>query len=359
MRAILVSKRFHPGHYSHLLACFKLLTSQGFDTRFRIHIDYTFLPHSIAKNALATLLECLQLKRGDIFLILFPSLGALLDLFFVRLFTTATVIYIYHEPFSSFTSYRVAGFSWFKTSRVFLIHLVSRALCLSAHKIILPSTKAYSCFMATRKYQSTALLARRYAKLNLIFADELEITASELPRDYISYIGTIAEDHAFDRFVILMHACISNNHLPRYKFLIATRSSIPRQNLLLIDGCLHSGRLTLHAGSPMSNEEINTFYRQSFVVWNAYTRSMQSGVLPKAYMFGTPVLVSSNNTSEYFQDGSHGALISNHYSLEEFINAIKIVEQNFPIISSNCRLSYLANFDYLALQKSFFEFVFS
>jgi hypothetical protein len=45
---------------------------------------------------------------------------------------------------------------------------------------------------------------------------------------------------------------------------------------------------------------------------------MQSGVLPKAYMFGTPVLVSTSNQSEYFEDGVHGVCISDSYTVQEF-----------------------------------------
>ena len=50
-------------------------------------------------------------------------------------------------------------------------------------------------------------------------------------------------------------------------------------------------RLKLVVGKPMSNLEINNYFNKSLVVWNAYRRSMQSGVLPKAYMFGTPVII--------------------------------------------------------------------
>jgi len=358
MRAILVSKRFHPGHYSHLLAYSKLLSSEGFQIRFRVHQNYSNLPQSRVRDYIATFSESLSLERGDIYFIIFPSFAALIELLFVRLLSSSLVIYTLHEPFTSFRSYRDSGFSWFKSFRVLVISIVSHAICSMAHKVILPSEKAYSCYLNAQRNNPSSLFKLRCAKINLVFEDESTGMPSLLSRDCISYIGTIAEDHAFDQFLSLINACISGNHLPCCKFLIATRSSIPGKYHHLIQSCVSSGRLIVYSGVPLSNHKINTLFRQSLVVWNAYARSMQSGVLPKAYMFATPVLASVH-TSEYFQDGIHGALITNYCSLEEFKQAIHRIQSNFFAISTNCRNYYLAHFDYTALQRPFMKFIFS
>jgi glycosyltransferase involved in cell wall biosynthesis len=84
---------------------------------------------------------------------------------------------------------------------------------------------------------------------------------------------------------------------------------------------------------------------------------MQSGVLPKAYMFGTPVLMSAINQSEYFDDGVHGALISDRYTSEEFEAAILKMQPSWPVLSENCRAFFLQNFDYRALSSTFMNFV--
>jgi glycosyltransferase involved in cell wall biosynthesis len=218
-------------------------------------------------------------------------------------------------------------------------------------KIILPSTRAFNAVPRAR------LEPRSYAKINLMFADETGQQTQSLTREFISYIGTIAEDHAFDEFVRLMQGCIADQTLQPLRFLIATRSQVPKQHRAVIDQCLSTGRLVMQSGSPMSNEKINRFYAQSFVVWNAYRRSMQSGVLPKAYMFCTPVLVSTSNQSEYFQDGVHGVLISDRYSMQEFQHAIIRLVSEWSVISQNCRTYYLNNFDYRALSNMFMSFV--
>jgi len=295
--------------------------------------------------------DWIALGRGDLLVIWYPSVSVIFNLLFVRLFSRATTVYIYHEPYTSFSSYRAAGFSWLKTVRVAAISVVSRVICAMSDKIILPSERAFQAVPAAQRQP------RRYAKINLMFADESRPETQGLAREFVSYIGTIAEDHAFDEFVHLMRACLADKALLPLRFLIATRSLVPDRHRAVIDQCVSSGRLVIQAGRPMTNAEINHFYASSFVVWNAYRRSMQSGVLPKAYMFGTPVLVSASNQSEYFQDGVHGALLSALYTQREFQHAITSLQAEWPTISENCRAQYMLNFDYHALSSTFMNFV--
>jgi hypothetical protein len=351
MKAILASKRFNPGHISHMEANCKLLEGHGFDVRFNVDKRFLSFPGCGMQGKVSSFSECITLRPGDLFIAWYASVSVIFDLLLVRLFSGATTVYIYHEPYTSFSSYRAAGFSWLKTLRVTAISLVSRVICALSDKIILPSERAFEAMRAAR------LQPRRYAKINLMFADESEPKTQGLAREFVSYIGTIAEDHAFDEFVHLMQACIADQALLPLRFLIATRSLVPERHRAAIDQCVASGRLVLQSGSPMTNGQINHFYASSFVVWNAYRRSMQSGVLPKAYMFGTPVLVSTRNASEYFQDGVHGILISDQYALHEFRRAIARLQIDWTSVSQNCRNYYLQNFDYHALSSTFMNFV--
>jgi glycosyltransferase involved in cell wall biosynthesis len=84
---------------------------------------------------------------------------------------------------------------------------------------------------------------------------------------------------------------------------------------------------------------------------------MQSGVLPKAYMFGAPVMMSTSNQSEYFEEGVHGVLISGDYSTDEFEGAILKMQSGWPTLSENCRNFFLQNFDYLALASTYMNFL--
>lgn len=352
-QAIIISKRFNPGHISHIEANFKLLEEYGFDVRFTVNDRYRSFSEGKFKTHKASVSDYLNLRFGDFVIVWFPSLSVLINILLVRLLSSASIVYVYHEPYTSFNSYRQAGFSWIDAFRIKVVSCVNTLICWLSHKIILPSTRAFNALPVARSN------SHRYTKINLLFADESSPDQIKQTRTFISYIGTIAEDHAFDEFVGLMQACICNQMLVSYRFLIATRSEIPERFSLVIEQCVSSGRLAVQFGRPMTNLEINNFYAQSYVVWNAYKRSMQSGVLPKAYMFGTPVMVSEANQSEYFEDGVHGFLISNQYSIVDFQNAILKMELNWQILSNNCRSFFLLNFDYRALATTFMEFLLS
>lgn len=351
MNALLVSKRFNPGHISHIEANAKLLEKNGFNVQFVVHKKFLSFPNCAMNGRDAGLSRLLVLRKGDLVIVWFPSISVIFNLLLVKLFTKATTVYVYHEPYTSFSSYLAAGFSWPKSLRVTAISWVSRIICELSDKIILPSVRAFEAIPRAK------IESQRYAKINLMFSDETGPQTQGLAREFVSYIGTIAEDHAFDEFVRLMQVCIAEQTLQPLKFQIATRSEIPEQHRVVIDQCIASGRLILQSGHPMTNNQINRFYAQSFVVWNAYRRSMQSGVLSKAYMFGTPVLVSTRNQSEYFQDGVHGVLISDKYTMQEFQQAIAQLQAEWPVISENCRNYYLNNFDYRALSSTFMNFV--
>lgn len=351
MKAILTSKRFNPGHISHIEANARLLEDEGFEVLFSLHKKFfEFAPEKFIGKKFS-LSSYRKLSYGDLYITWFPSVAALLRIIFIRLFSEATIIYVYHEPFTSYSSYRRAGFSHKKAIKIAAIALVNRLSSKIAHKIILPSERAYNAIP-----EATADTCR-FAKINLLFYDEAEPGSLIGLRPFISYIGTIAEDHAFEEFVKLAEGCISNKLLLPYKFLIATRSVIPDEMLEVVQRGIQSGRLVVHSGTPMTNEEINRHYAQSRVIWNGYKRSMQSGVLPKAYMFGTPVVVTESNKSEYFIDGVHGIKISDTYKLDEFHFAINEIESSWPLYSKNCRKFYLENFDYRAVSKKFIDFV--
>ena len=129
MRVILVSRRFNPGHISHIEANSKLLEAQGFNVRFSLHDRFLTFPGSSFKNRSANTKDYLKLRAGDLFIVWFPSLSVVLNMLLVRLTSSATVVYIYHEPYTSFASYREGGFSRMKAFKVMAIAAVSWLLC--------------------------------------------------------------------------------------------------------------------------------------------------------------------------------------------------------------------------------------
>ena len=346
--SILSSGRFNPGHISHLLAFKKMLNEHEFDVKFLCNENYSEFSSDI-KDGTVGIWYCLfKLKKDDVFIIWSPSMVSLVHCLLVRLFCRCGLLYVYHEPFESLRSYRDAGFSKLEILRFFLISIVSCLKCALSTLVILPSLKAKAAFDAS------FIRGTNNIKLNLIFDDEAGETNLH-EKKYISYIGTIAKDHAFNKFVNLVSQICRDNLLTDVEFLVCTKSSIPEDCRSKIEKCVNAGRLTVVSGNPMRTEEINDYYAKSLVIWNAYKRSMQSGVLPKAYMFGVPVITSLSGSSEYFVSDSTGLAISSDYKLEDFVGAISLILASFPKYSSCARAYFLKNFYYKGLSDQFFK----
>jgi hypothetical protein len=353
MKTVLVSRKFNPGHLSHMLANRQLMVGAGYSVLFGWHKSFRLLSNGIFKNSEISKNKLITLKLNNLVFVWFPSISALIDMLLVRCFTKATIVYIFHEPFSSFHSYRVSGFGFFKTIKITLVSVVNYFLVTLSHKIILPSTTALTTFEA--RYDTN----KAYEQFPLMFDDETKGHILVLEnRKYIAYIGTVAEDHAFDEFVKFACYVLSNQLLADgQKMLIATRSVLSSKIMAQLQNYVDTDLLVIQSGRPLSTEEINFFYARSFVVWNAYRRSMQSGVLPKAYMFGTPVIISSANRSEFFDNGVTGIEVSNRYDCDEILSAVRLIIANFPAHSLACRTTFLEKFYYKAFSNKFIEFV--
>ena len=96
----------------------------------------------------------------------------------------------------------------------------------------------------------------------------------------------------------------------------------------------------------MSNIKINNYFEKSVLVWNAYNRSMQSGVLPKAFMFGAPVVMLKKNENEFMQNKITGILIEDNNDVYEIKNAIEFILSKRDFFFVNCRFKFKESFYY-------------
>lgn len=342
MNAIIASHRLTPGHVSHMLANAELLSESGYVVALRWASGLRVVTDE-ASAPFARFTDIVDLREGSLYVLWAPSVQGLAEVLAVRLLTRARVVYVFHEPYTTFASYRNAGFPFLKTCKVVAAHVISSAIVALSHTVILPSANAYDAF--ARRYDSRA----RTALLPLLFGDEARDHVPSLrDRPFVSYVGTIAEDHAFDGFLAFVEYCIAHSLLNGMRFQIATRSVLPLGVQERLAPHAATGQVVVQSGRPLTNGEINKAYGSSLVVWNAYKRSMQSGVLPKAYMFGTPVLVSTANRSEFFVDDEHGVEVSNSYEPHELAQAVHRIERDFDRYSRACRNAFFRHFHYRA-----------
>ena len=187
---------------------------------------------------------------------------------------------------------------------------ISAITVKKSYAILLPSKKAVTFYDANPLYKNAN---RHY--IPLLYDDESQGIIDANQRRYMGYVGTVAPDHSFTEYVNFVCWAIRENKLQNLQFLIATKSEFEITEG--IDKAIDSGRLTIIKGKPLTNEEINTHYASCFAVWNAYGRTMQSGVLAKSFMFGTPAIVLKKNLSEFTVDGQDVAAIDDNTSFEE------------------------------------------
>lgn len=340
--ALVISLKYNPGHFSHLAASYRLLEELGYHPHLLIHPAFNHLDPNEQLRRSNKLSQLRALRPISLVIFWFPSLRNISTIVRLRCMSTQThVLYVFHEPFESIKIYRASGFGWAHVLKIVLVNLVSTATIALCDAVLLPSLTA----LATYKAKYTRLNSN-YWCVPLLFDDERATSDEVGDRRFFSYIGTIAADHAFDRYVSFVQEAVDRGWLPNITFLIATRSCIPHAQRAILEEIAGSGRVVIQAGRPMSTKEINEYYRRSLMVWNAYYRSTQSGVLPKAYMFGTPVIALNRNANEFLEDRKTCVLIEDNANVSEIRSAVEWVAGRFDELSRHCRERFLGTFYY-------------
>ena len=322
-KALIVSLKYHPGHYSHLIAYYLLLKEVGYESTLYVNKNFAKLDVDDAFNKLYKM-TWLSYQKFDCVVFLFPSIKNILEIIKFRVFGSATIFYLFHEPIISYKEFYQSGFTGLSLAKLFFIDGVNKLSVTLSNSVILCSLKAFAIYET--KYN---LLNSHKLHIPLIFDDENQSKISiNNERIYISYIGTLATDHAFDKFINYVEHAVSNDEFMNYKFLIATSSRLDKKLMRRLKSGDIRDRLVIVDGKWLSNQEINSFYSKSLVVWNAYDRSTQSGVLPKSFMFGTPVLGNYSLPNEYLRQYKNGIYLNDNSDYVEISEAIEYISTN-------------------------------
>ena len=333
---LVVSLQFRPAHVSHLVASYKQYEELGYYPLLWVHPDFIpFLPSDIRYILRPNKDEIRQVQFAIFW---FPSLKNILAILRLRYVFGAKILYVYHEPWEKYSIYRKSGNTHKWIARFYLKNLIGHIFLLMSDAVLLPSKKAVSLYC----HSWSRCVNCRYHYFRLLYDDEDDI--ANIKRIYFSYIGTVSPDHAFAEYVDFIYQVYKNGELCELKFLIATKYVIEESDK--IRELMASGRLVVIAGHPMTNDEINTYYKQSLCVWNAYNRTTQSGVLAKAFMFGTPAIICYNNVSEFVMNYKNVIAIQNNTDYNEILTALNTIIAEFSTYSINARQSFDAFFFY-------------
>lgn len=331
-----VSLKFAPGHAAHLRAYRGLFQEMGLETVLFLTPEYKdFLGED---PGLVYTDEVLPIVDSHPDLVFIHNIStknlALLSLCRKRKIRSA---YVLHEPRGSLQELLAEGRDLAKTVGA---NTVNWMICRKADLVLLCSETGLNNY-------------RRYMKgcnpnakmLPLFFPDDYE--ADKLfVREYFSFIGGFTDVHACREFLEFMEYALTENK--EIRFRIATRTNLGNElDKPVFVRAIQEGRLKIQAGRPMTNEEINRFYRQSICVWNAYNRSTQSGVLACALMQGAPVLVNQNGAAgECVTDGETGYYISWPMNKDEILEKYSKIAENADAMSRKCREAFLNRFWY-------------
>lgn len=331
-QSLIISLNFHPGHVSHLVASYRQMEELGYESVY--YVSDKFVPYLPADSRICVYGDD-SLARVEIALFLFPSQKNLLLIRKLKRLGSK-ILYIFHEPLAPLVEYKKAGFSYKYLAKLWVVNQISALTVRWSNAVLLPSRKAVEFYNANKIYKNL-----NYHYLPLMYDDERTSGLKLENRKYISYIGTVAADHSFLEFIKFVERAIAEDWMPDLQFLIATKSEFDVPDTLAT-----SPRVVIHKGKPMTDDEINEYYERTYVVWNAYARTTQSGVLAKSFMFGTPAVVLRKNLSEFTTDGHEVVSVDDNTSYNEICSAIEIIVSNFDHYSSEARKRFENTFYY-------------
>ncbi len=163
-------------------------------------------------------------------------------------------------------------------------------------------------------------------------------------KEYFSCIGSTALAHNFEGFVktILDISKIDKD----VKFLIATKDTISSDILEKIKFLINDNRLLLNHGKIMTNDEINNYYSISLAVWLYYNTSVQSGVLCKSFMFGSPVIASNIGSFKEFVINDFNGFVLDEQNSQMIYEKIQIIKDSIDTYKVNSITTFNNFFNY-------------
>ena len=156
-KVAVISFKFHPGHYSHLIAFYSLLKELYFSPVLYVNKKFDSLDTlNIFKKI--HFLQFNQYHEYDVAFFLFPSLRNVLEILKFRAFSSVKIIYVFHEPINSYYDFYKSGFGFFQIFKLFIIDLINIFVILFSDKIILSSNTAFSVYYKKNIYPTLELL---------------------------------------------------------------------------------------------------------------------------------------------------------------------------------------------------------
>jgi glycosyltransferase involved in cell wall biosynthesis len=348
-RAAVVSLHYSYAHASHMIALAKLLREIGYEVAFMLDEKYRSFADFPAIGQVISAREFYVNPGTQVFDLVFLCSVASRNHSIARVLHRhgITVLYVFHEPEPLWRWRNLQIEGWELTVR----HSISAFFSIKTLRQSSGAIVHSSC--------AQALYERHYRKYNsnvrampLLFDDEVgdeRIERTRRDKRYFGFVGTACKSHGFDAFVAFAKYAVCNGS--DLQFLIATRVDLT--SALAADKELarlvSEGRILMEHGRVFSNDEINRHYLECFCVWNAYLRSTQSGVVPRAFMAGTPALASRvGSFPEYIQPGVNGEFVDPGDDPAVVLEVVERIRRQSQSYVDACRRTFKETFYYRA-----------
>lgn len=341
--AIIMSAKYAPGHFSHMIAYSKLFESVGYKPVMLIDKQYKNLKKEYTEYKYETFDNIYSIK-ANVLLIYNMSI---FDSRYIKILKKKNpnikILFVYHEPWFGFKKWitdllkrNESIKDSIKTlGRFFFVQGILR----NADKILLPSNKAVEYYKKMCiKYN------KNYFLFPLVFTDESEESIELTDKKYFSFISTVQNSKNFELFIKYIKYKAKKDS--KIRFQIVTRSDISAHLDDELKILIKKGVLLVNYGHDLTNAEINHAYKISNCTWMLYNRSTQSGVLCKAMMFGSPVIASDIGSFREVVDGNNGLILSDKYSLEDIEKSHETILRDLESYSKNSRKTFLNKFYY-------------
>lgn len=326
----IVSLRFNPAFIQFLIAYAKTAVELGCEVEFILDSGYRRFEELASIANIAAASDIGTEPRWTHALFLNPSVKNLeLAAKFKKI--GAKILYIYHEPWQMSPGY-LFDEGLVATAKAFAAHRFTVPVLRLANVIILPSR-----FGISQYRKADAKHNRSCVYIPLLFDDEAPENSLEdlSKKQFFGYVGGLCRAHGFDQYIAFMKYAFRKGMDTR--FMIGSMYPLPGG--ILDDPLIKRNldKLEIRCGRPLTSEEMNACYAESFCIWNIYRRSTQSAVLPKAMMLGTPSLASrAGSYPEFITDGFNGKFAVGD-DVDSIARAVDNIRANQASYASACR----------------------
>jgi glycosyltransferase involved in cell wall biosynthesis len=355
---LFVSLKYSPVHINHCRAYGEPLRKQGWKVKYLLSHEFAWktplsqLDHTIFLGSSRTLtgvlwdtLAILTANRQKIITLLRSLLPSLI--FFESPHPANVIIASYarrvnpqirlwallHEPFVREKQYYNRRQRWV----ISVNHAITTLLLPLLDGVLVPSEEAMRQFKERYQHFKGLVL-----KVPLLFEDRSEVVNTK--RQYFSFVGFATLSKGIDIFFKMVEFFAGHRREKKWEFQIVTSSDISGYLRKLSSSARDCLRVVNNWN--LSDSEIDTAIRESYAVLAPYRYTTQSGVLPVAYMHGTPVISTAvGGLREFVIPGETGYTVENIDSWSEWERCFVLVQENFEQLTSKCRDFFLQHFD--------------